>query len=152
MEVEMFGIRVFAPPTALDVPRAVGELVVGDARPLFSLDLRFWRVADYQRQWKAGLARLLHGASSTALMTSFRGDDDAPHLMWAMWKESGFAFVQPHCVLAAELDHRFDPTAPYDDVGARVPATEQALPIAEWRVELEQLFASALRIRWPLGQ
>ena len=148
----MFGIRVFSPPTALGVPRAVGELVVGDARRLFSLDLRFWRVADYQRQWKAGLARLLHGAPSTALMTSFRGDDDGPHLMWAMWKEAGFAFVQPHCVLTAELDRGFDPMAPYEHVGARVPATEQALPIAEWRVELEQLFASVMRIRWPMGQ
>lgn len=148
----MFGIRVFSPPTALGVPHAVGELVVGDARRLFSLDLRFWRVADYQRQWKAGLARLLHGAPTTALVTSFRGDGDAPHLMWAIWKEAGFAFVQSHCVLAAELDRRFDPAAPYAHVGARVPATEQALPIAEWRVELEQLFASVMRIRWPMGQ
>lgn len=147
----MFGIRVFSPPT-LGVSRAVGELVVGDARQVFSLDLRVWRVADYQRQWKAGLQRLVHGAPSTALMTSFRGDDDAPHLMWAMWKESGFAFVQPHCVLAAELDRRFDPTSPYGHIGARVPATEQALPIAEWRVELEHVFASVMRIRWPLGQ
>jgi hypothetical protein len=152
MEAEMFGIRVFSAPTALGVPRAVGELVVGDARRLFSLDLRFWQVADYQRQWKAGLARLLHGEPTTALVTSFRGREDAPHLMWAMWKEAGFVFVQPHCVLAAELNCPFDPAEPYEHVGARVPATEQALPIAEWRVELEQLFASVMRIRWPMGQ
>jgi hypothetical protein len=152
MEAEMFGIRVFSPPTVIGVPCAFGELVVGDARQIFSLDLRIWRVVDYQRQWKAGLARLLRGAPSTALMTSFRGDDDAPHVMWAIWKEAGFAFVQPHCVLAAELDGRFDPTAPYEHVGGRIPATDQALPLAEWRVELEQLFASVMRIRWPMGQ
>ena len=148
----MFGIRVLSPPTVLAVPGAVGELVVGDARRVFSLDLRVWHVADYQRQWKAGLARLLHGAPSTALITSFRGDDDAPHLMWAMWREAGFAFVQPHCVLAAELDRTFDPMEPYAHVGARVPVTEQQLPIAEWRVELEQVLANVMRIRWPLGQ
>jgi hypothetical protein len=152
MEAAMFGIRVFSAPSALAVPHAVGELVVGNARRMFSLDLRAWCVADYQRQWKLGLARLLHGASSTALMTSFRGNEDAPHLMWAIWKEGGFAFVQPHCVLGAGLDRRFDPMAPYEHVGARIPATEEALPIAEWRIELEQLFASVLRIRWPMGQ
>jgi hypothetical protein len=42
--------------------------------------------------------------------------------------------------------------APYEHVGARIPATEEALPIVEWRIELEQLFASVMRIRWPMGQ
>jgi len=148
----MFGIRVFSPPLALGNASAVGELVVGETRRHFSLDLRFWRVVDYQRQWQAGLSRLLYGAPTSALMTSFRGDRDATHFMWALWKESGFVYVQPHCVDAADLDERFDPVDPYGHVGARVPATEQSLPISEWRVELEQLFASAMRIRWPFGQ
>jgi hypothetical protein len=148
----MFRIRVLAPSLVLDAPRAVGELVIGDARQHFSLDLLYWRIADYERQWKAGLARLYHGAPSSALMTAFRGDSDAPHLMWALWKDSGFVYVQPHCVLAAELAAPFDPLQPYAHVGAHIPATEQALPIAEWRVELEQLLASMMRIRWPFGQ
>jgi len=150
----MFGIRVFAPSLVLDGSHAVGELVVGETRRHFSLDLRFWRVVDYQRQWHAGLARLLHGAPTSALTTSFRGDgDDAPHLMWALWKEAPFVYVQPHCVVAADLDSRFDPANPYSHVATtRVPATEQALPMSEWRVELEQLFASVMRIRWPFGQ
>ena len=148
----MFGIRVFSTPSALAVQRAVGELVVGDARQVFALDLRDWRVADYERQWRVGLARLLHGASSTALMTSFRSEPEAPQLMWAIWKEAGFAFVQPHCVLGGELERRFDPLAPYEHIGTRIPVTEERLPIAEWRVGLEQLFASVMRIRWPMGQ
>src|SRR5206468_1870213 len=117
LESEMFRIRVFSPPLVLDAPRAIVELVIGDARQPFSLDLRYWRVADYQRQWKAGLSRLLYGAPSSALMTAFRGDDDAPHLMWALWRDNGFVNAQPHCVVSAELADRFDPHEPYAHVG-----------------------------------
>ena len=148
----MFRIRVFSPPLVLDEPRAVGELVVGDVRRHFSLDLRYWHVSDYERQWKAGLERLVHGASSSALMTAYRGNDDAPHVMWGLWRDASFVYVQPHCVLPWELGQPFDPAEPYAHLGARIPASEQELPIPEWRINLEQLFASVMRIRWPLGQ
>ena len=150
----MFRIRVFAPSLtyAHDSSNAFGELVVGHSRRQFSIDLRHWRVDDYQRQWKAGVSRLVYGASSSALVTAFRGPDELPHLMWALWRDGGFVYVQPQCVLNRELDSPFDPYAPYDHVDARIPVTEQALPLAEWRVELEHLYASALNIRWPFGQ
>jgi len=147
--VEMFRIRVFSPPLVHEEPRAVGELVVGQVRRHFAIDLRFWRPTDYERQWKAGLERLLYGASSSALMTSYRGTDDAPHHMWALWREEGFVYVQPHCVLPEELDRAFDPFSAWSQVDARVPATEQSLPISEWRVELEHLAASVMQIRLP---
>ena len=84
-------------------------------------------------------------------MWSF-GGGDGPHLMWALWKQAGFVYVQPHCVIEADLDEPFDPRAPYQHVGERLPAIEESLPMSEWRVELEQLFASVMRIRWPFGQ
>jgi hypothetical protein len=52
-------------------------------------------------------------------------------------------------VLPADVDERFDPNEPYAHVGARVPAAENALPIPEWRVDLEHLHAAMLGIRWP---
>jgi hypothetical protein len=147
----MFRIRVFAPSLtyAHDSLNAVGELVIGDARQHFRLDLRAWSIADYERQWKAGVSRLVYGAPSSALMSAYRGDHDAPHLMWALWREAGFVYVQPQCVLNRELSSAFDPCAPYEHVGARVPATEQSLPIVEWRVELAQLYTNAFNVRWP---
>lgn len=148
----MFRIRVFAPPLVHNEPHGVGELVIGDVRRHFSIDLRYWRAADYERQWRAGLERLLYGASSSALMTCYRGTDEAPHVMWALWREEGFVYVQPHCVLPAELDRAFDPFSAWSHVDTRIPVTEQSLPIAEWRIELEQLAASVMRIRWPFGQ
>jgi hypothetical protein len=83
------------------------------------------------------------------LMTAYRGTDDGPHVMWALWKEAGFVYVQPHCVLSTELGAPFDPAEPYAHVAARIPVSEQALPMSEWRVELEHLVASMMQIRWP---
>jgi CdiI N-terminal domain len=150
----MFRIRVFTPPliTQSGWPHAGAELLVGDARLLFRVDLRYWRIADYERQWKAGIARLAGGASSSALMSAFRGPTDAPHHMWALWREGGWVYVQPHCVLRAELSVPFDPVAPYPLVAERIPVTESDLPLLEWRVEVAQLFATVFGIRWPFAQ
>jgi hypothetical protein len=149
----MFRIRVFTPPVIGESgwPHAGAELLVGDARLVFRLDLRYWRIADYERQWKAGLARLAGGAPSSALMSAFRGPLNAPHHMWALWREGGSVYVQPHAVLRAELSVRFDPAAPYSLIADRVPVTENDLPLFEWRVEARHLFAATLGVRWPFG-
>jgi hypothetical protein len=150
----VFRIRVFTPLAVTESgwPHAGGELVVGDARLVFRVDLRFWRIADYERQWKAGIARLAGGASSSALMSAFRGPTDAPHHMWALWREGGHVYVQPHVVLRAELSVPFDPRVPYSLIAERLPVTEHDLPLDEWRVEARHLIAASLAIRWPFGQ
>jgi hypothetical protein len=149
----MFHIRVLTAPVALatDVPTAVGELVVDGARSVFPLDLGHWRVEDYQRQWRDGLRRLLHGAPSSLLMSAYRGPHGDAHLMWALWRETTSVYVQPHCVAASDLETAFDLDAAYEHIGVRVPAREQVLPIGEWRVGVEHLFASALQLRWPFA-
>ena len=150
----MFSIRVFAPPAPFDtdLSQVTGTLIVGDARLGFRLDLRRWRVSDYQYQWKAGIDRLARGAASSALMTAYRDDDPAPHLMWALWRDAGRIHVQPHCVLPSELTARFNPFDPYAHIGSRIPATEESLPIPEWSVDLDRFLAAALHIRWPFDQ
>src|SRR5262245_22084837 len=62
--LQMFGIRVFTPPLTGDDgwPHAGAELRVGVDRMPFRVDLRYWRIADYERQWKEGIARLTSGA------------------------------------------------------------------------------------------
>ncbi|HEY2854210.1 MAG TPA: hypothetical protein VGJ18_15255 [Gemmatimonadaceae bacterium] len=131
----------------------LGELVIGPNRLRFELDLTHWSATDYERQWQSGIMRLVHGATSSALMMAYRGKGaDAVHRMWALWRLGDDAYVQPHAVLARELDAPFDARSPHEHVGDRIPVTEQALPLGEWRVQIEQLFAAALRIRWPFSQ
>jgi len=122
----MFRIRFFTPSVVNDEgwQHAGGELVVGDARLCFLVDLTHWSIAEYQHQWRAAISRLVQGAPSTALMTAYRGRGDSAHTMWALWREEA-------------------------DVGERIRAAEHALPIPEWRVAVEHLHTAMLGIRWP---
>ena len=62
---------------------AGGELVVGDARLCFLVDLPHWSIAEYQHQWRGAISRLVQGAPSTALMTAYRGRGDSAHSLLA---------------------------------------------------------------------
>jgi len=147
----MFRIRFFTPSVVNEEgwQHAGGELVVGDARLCFLVDLTHWGIGEYQHQWRAAIARLVQGAPSTALMTAYRGPGESAHTMWALWREDGYVYVQEHSVLPADIDTPFEPNEPYAHVGERIPAAEHALPIPEWRVAIEHLHAAMLGIRWP---
>ena len=147
----MFRIRFFTPSVMNEDgwQHAGGELVAGDARLCFLVDLTYWRIGDYEGQWRRGIARLTQGAPSTALLTAYRGSRESAHTMWALWREEGYVYIQEHSVLPGDLDAPFDPNEPYAHVGERIPAAQNALPIPEWRVELVHLHAANLGIRWP---
>jgi hypothetical protein len=145
-------IRFFTPSVSDEDgrPHAGGVLLLGGTRLCFVADLQYWSIGDYQRQWREGIARLAAGAPSTALMTAYRGPEDRPHIMWALWRDETYVYIQEQTVLPAELDAPFDPRSPYAQTGERVAASEAGLPIPEWRVELIHLLATAFGIRWPL--
>jgi hypothetical protein len=147
----MFRIRVITPPVVDEAgwPHAGGEFTLGAERMLFLIDLRHWGVADYQRQWQTALERLAHGTPATALLTGYRGPGDAAHLGWALWREDEWVYVQEQSFLASESVEPFNPQNPDVHVGPRLRATEERLPIREWRTELVHLFATAFRIRLP---
>jgi hypothetical protein len=146
----MFRPRVFTPP-AIDGdgwPHAGAELLFGSHRVVFRIDLSYWSIADYQRQWRSGMDRLARGAPSSALMSAYRGPRGSSHAMWALWRDATHVYVQEHSVVPAELEVPFDPRAPYAFVEERLPAAEHGLPIPEWSCKLEHLNEPT----WPFGQ
>jgi len=147
----MFRIRVFTPVVQDEKgwQHAGAELVLGPHRRCFVVDLGVWDLGQYERQWREGIARLVQGAPSTALLSSYRGERGEPHLMWAFWRDQGHVYVQEHPVVPADLEEPFDPSNPYPHVGERIPALEEGLAIPEWRLDLTDLFAADLGIRWP---
>jgi hypothetical protein len=149
----MFRVRVFTPPALSEegLLEAGGELRLGDQRIGFVVDLGYWTVGDYERQWREGTARLLHGAQRSALMTGYRGPGEATHLIWALWREGGFVYAQEHPVVVNAGDPPFDPMDPYGHVGERIATSVLNLPIPEWQVDLVQVYADAMGIRWPLA-
>jgi hypothetical protein len=147
----MFSIRFFTPAVVNEAgwPHAGAELVVGDGRVCFLVDLTHWNISAYQHQWRAGIARLAHGSSSTVLLSAYRGRDDSAHVMWVLWRDNGHVYVQEQSVVPADLDGPFDPDDPYGHVGERIPVSENALPIPEWRCDVEHVLAANLGIRFP---
>ncbi len=146
----MFGIKVTTPvvTNADGWSHAGGELKVGDESLKFLVDLTWWRVADYEHQWRDAMDRLAHGTRATALVTAYAGPG-GPHRMWALWRDDDFVYVQEHIVVPTDLDTPFDPSHPDAHVGARI-SPEHGAPIAEWRIELLHVLAAAFGIRWPL--
>lgn len=137
----MFRIRFFTPAVvdAAGWRHAGGELVVGNTRLCFLVDLDHWSTGDYAWQWRAGIERLANGASSSALMTAYRGPDARAHVMWALWRDETHVYIQEHSVLAAELDGPFNPATPYAEIGGYLPTAVHGLPIPEWHVPIEEL-------------
>ncbi len=80
---------------------------------------------------------------------AYRGPGDTPHFGWALWREESWVYVQEQSFLPSESVEPFDPQNLDAQVGPRLRATEQRLPIQEWRTELVHLFAAAFRIRLP---
>jgi hypothetical protein len=145
----LFRIRFFTPTVSNEHGwrHAGGELILGDTRLCFLVDLDYWGGNHYVDQWRDGFARLARGESSTAFMTAYRGNAERPHVMWGLWRTDTHICIQEHSVLSSDLDAPFDPSAPYDHLGEYVPTAVHGLPIPEWHVPIEQLNAALKSFR-----
>ena len=113
---------------------AVGGIELGSDSDSFYADLAAWTLADYEAQWREGIARLAAGATSSALITCYGGPHAPFHWMWPMWRVEGQVVFHEHLVpgeVVAESDvaSRF-----YAAVGERRTHTEDGQPVSEWAV------------------
>ena len=118
---------------------AVGALTLGRATEGFESDLGSWSMADYERQWREGVARLLGGHASSALLTSYHGADAGHHVLGPVWREGTTAIFQQRLQRTEQLAEAFDPTRLYDIVGERVMINDEGQRVSEWAVPLGDL-------------
>ena len=127
------------------VPHAEGELTAGTHDERFRSDLRVWRKADYERQWRQGVARLLSGAESSVLVTSFAAPDPDGGLQFIpMWREGGTVYVGEAREVTEPLPEPFDVATVYELVEDRVPEIAATRPLTYGHVPLGQLTAFTL--------
>jgi hypothetical protein len=119
-------------------PYAEGELTAGRHSERFRADLRVWRKADYENQWKEGVARLLSGAKSSALVTSLcqSGEETSVELV-PLSRRGGTVSIGERAVLTEALPEPLDVGIAYELVAEREAETRSARPQAE--VPLGQL-------------
>jgi len=148
----VFAIQIVTPVVtdAEGQRHAGGLLAIGQARLPFLLECSHWTPSAYEYQWKAGIQRIAEGERSSALLTAYRGGGDAPHTLWAMWRDFDHVYVQARTVRAVAFGDPFDPSDPYPHVPPRMPVCEYTPPATQWRIELESFFASAFGLRVPL--
>ena len=119
-------------------PYAEGELTAGRHSERFRADLRVWRKADYENQWKKGVARLLSGAESSALVTSLSqsGEETSVELV-PLSRRGGKVSIGERAVVVDVLPEPIDLSIAYELVAERGTAVSNATSQAE--VPLGQL-------------
>jgi hypothetical protein len=116
---------------------AEGELVAGEHQERFRSDLRAWHKNEYESQWKQGVARLLAGAQSSALVTSFGGPAGELRII-PLWREGSTVRLGEGRVISESLPEPFDPAGIY----ARVD--ELVAPTSKRQLSLSHLTAFAI--------
>ena len=137
----MFYIGFISAPRVNDEgwAHAVGLITLGAHEESFEADLREWTTADYEAQWREGIARLAGGVPSSALITSYGGREGITR-MWPIWREGATAYLQEHLVVPGETGPPLNPEHLYEQVGAHRTVSEDG-PVSEWEVPLGQLLA-----------
>lgn len=105
-----------------------GLVVLGDFKEMFVSPTRWWKPADYQRQWTLGARRLLTGEANTAFAI------EAGRLWWVAWRVGNDVVFQQRLLVAREMAPAWTAAAdalPHDLVGERVTQNEDGDTISE---------------------
>jgi hypothetical protein len=100
------------------LPRMYVTMLVDGETTTFVAPLDFWSPADYRKQWKDGIARVLRGEELSCLLAEVR--DPALHdgvTMVELHREGNDVFVSERYLLGERVPDDFDPRSPYAVIG-----------------------------------
>ena len=125
--------------SADDVPAVVRRgRIAGpdDLDEAFLSPLRIWSSADYERQWREGVERIVGGEDSSGLVVRLeRSPRDGSFVgeWFPVWRQDDIAVFRNQLVLP-ETVPGFDPLDPYRSVGRRYKGD-----LSEWQVSISAL-------------
>jgi hypothetical protein len=121
---------------------AIGGLELGSDSDTFTADLTLWTPADYEAQWRAGVARLAVGATtSSALITSYAGPEGAFHFMWPMWRVGDQIVFAERLVSGESISEADTIEDFYRAVGEHQSHSDDGEPISYWTVPFSDVLA-----------
>lgn len=142
-----FDIAFTGETAAEDRSVAVGMIRLGGRREFFRAVVGFWTIEENQESWVAMLRRLVAGAKISCLLTSVSNPAEAEFFTaWPLYRYGDDVYVQNHLVFADELDHDFDPDAPWESIEPHRRIDEDGDRISEWRIiraDIEQFVVDA---------
>lgn len=120
---------------------AIGEITLGDASEPFTADLHAWSMADYEAQWREGIARLAAGQGSSAFVTSYGGPDAVSHIIWPIWRTGATVVIQEQLVVDETISNADVSEQFYSRTGERRTLTGDGTAVSEWMLPFGDLLA-----------
>ncbi|MFI9049632.1 hypothetical protein [Streptomyces sp. NPDC053427] len=119
----------------------VGRITVGEFSEEFRMNLSYWGVPDYRRQWICALERLEDGPSAVScLVSSITDPEDSNFIFcWPLYRSGGTVFVQNAIIFLDELREKFDPENPWLSVDPRCTVDEDGNRISEWSTGIDEV-------------
>ncbi|MBV9110201.1 MAG: hypothetical protein JO306_12395 [Gemmatimonadetes bacterium] len=124
-----------------------GEIRLGDFGERFLANLSFWSEAEYERQWRDAVGRILSAEDAVSALITSTGDpsDTAGVMWWTMYRQGALIQVQNHICFFDQLPEPFDLADPYRSVPPHRRVGEDGEAISEWTVTVAEVesFASS---------
>ncbi len=125
-----------------------GEIIIGNFKETFTMPLNSWTVAQYQKQWNAGLARITTDNYSCLVATVQNLNTNPLIFIWTLYKEKGKIFIQNN-ILNNEIIAETNPGLNLNDFNSetcyefidypRKTTTEDGSSISEWSIDIKSI-------------
>lgn len=122
-----------------------GELVLNDRTEEFLAAVdpgSQWSKADYQKQWRDGLKRIVDGKRKSCLVISLPYREFADlFVFWSIHRIEGHVVFRMHVRSPDQLPRNFDPAKPYRIVPRRETVDRPRRTTAEYRIGISEIIA-----------
>ena len=111
-----------------------GTITIGGFQERFISLLSYWSRADYEKQWREAVSRIVVDGSNSCLITSI-ADPTVSHLLfwWPLYREGEIVHVHSGILFFDQLDQSFDPRNPYRSVPPRQQISDDGERISSWQ-------------------
>ncbi len=131
---------------------AVGKIRLGDYCEAFHAELGFWVIEDYEKSWETALNRLVDGTSTSCLVASLTDPQTSNFVVtWPLYRSGDEVYIQNRYLFLEQLEHDFDPAAPWESVSPRSVVNEDGDQISEWQVRVADVRAFLKKKKWIHG-
>jgi hypothetical protein len=115
-----------------------GTIWISGHSESIQMPVDFWSVADYKRQWREGIGRILADTVTSCLVTGMRDPEQGVLIdVWPLYTDpdhAGVVVIQSRTLLCSKIRMQFTGLNFHDLIGPREFMTPDGDPIPEWVV------------------
>ena len=117
-----------------------GLITIGSFVERFVSSMEYWDATRYRLHWRQAITRIIHGSSTSALITSMYDPALANFIYWwPMYRLEQTVQFQNHILFLNELETPFDPNDPFRSIPERRIVDSDGEEISEWSATIADL-------------